>query len=374
MIIGCPKEIKAFENRVALIPATVKALADQNNKVLIEKGAGLGSKISDEAYVQAGAQIIARREDIWAQADIITKVKEPLEEEFNYFRKGLVIYTFLHLAAEPALTKALIDKKVLAIGYETIEEHGHLPLLKPMSEVAGRMAVQVGAWCLENQHGGKGILLGGVPGVRRAKVVILGAGVVGKNAAKMALGMGADVCLLDINITRLEEMDDLFQGRLQTLYANHHSIAQVVPQADLVIGAVLIAGARAPHLVTRALIQRMEEGSVVIDVAVDQGGCIETVRRTMHDNPTYILDGVVHYGVANMPGAVPVTSTYSLSQATFPYLSLMAKEGVIKAAQQNNALRKGINTLHGFVTQKAVAEALVLSYEDPMNILENIYE
>lgn len=369
MIIGCPKEIKAFENRVALIPATIKALVDHGVQVLVEKNAGLGSNISNEDYLLAGAQIIDQASKIWESADIITKVKEPLEEEFKYFRERQVIYTFLHLAAEAALTKALLDKKVTAIGYETIEENGHLPLLKPMSEVAGRMAVQVGAWCLENQHGGKGILLGGVPGVRRARVVILGAGVVGKNAAKIALGMGAEVCLIDINITRLEEMDDLFQGRLQTLYAHNHTIASMIPSADLLIGAVLIAGARAPHLVTRSMIQQMERGSVVVDVAVDQGGCIETVKRTMHDNPTYILDGVVHYGVANMPGAVAMTSTYSLSQATFPYLSLMAKEGVLKAATNNLALRKGINTLDGFITQKAVAEAFGQSYHDPALII-----
>jgi alanine dehydrogenase len=369
MIVGCPKEIKAFENRVALIPATVKALTDQGATVLVESGAGMGSNIYDDAYIKAGANIINCAQEIWDKSDIITKVKEPLEAEFNYFRENQVIYTFLHLAAEPALTHALINKKVTAIGYETIEEHGLLPLLKPMSEVAGRMAVQVGAWCLENQHGGKGILLGGVPGVRRARVLILGAGVVGKNASKIALGMGAEVCLIDINTARLEEMDDLFQGRLQTLYANHHTIATMIPKADLVIGAVLIAGARAPHLVTRAMIQSMERGSVVVDVAVDQGGCIETVKRTMHDNPTYILDGVVHYGVANMPGAVASTSTYALSQATFSYLNLMVKEGVKDAAKSNLALRKGINTLGGFITQKAVAEALGMEYHDPMSIL-----
>jgi alanine dehydrogenase len=369
MIIGCPKEIKAFENRVALIPASVKALVDQGAVVLVQSNAGLGSNICDQDYRQAGALIKNNAQEIWAQADIITKVKEPLEEEFNFFRENQVIYTFLHLAAEPALTKALVSKKVTAIGYETIEENGQLPLLKPMSEVAGRMAVQVGAYCLESQHGGKGILLGGVPGVRRGRVVILGAGVVGKNAAKIALGMGAEVCLLDINPSRLEEMDDLFQGRLQTLYANSHNIEQKILHADLLIGAVLIAGARAPHLVSKAMVQRMEKGSAVVDVAVDQGGCIETVKRTTHDNPTYIQDGIVHYGVANMPGAVATTSTYALSQVTFPYLSLMAKIGVFEAALKNLALRKGINTLGGFITQKAVAEALGQDYHDPANLI-----
>lgn len=369
MIIGCPKEIKAFENRVALIPATVKALVDEGSVVLMEQGAGLGSNISDQAYISAGAQIINRSAEIWERADIITKVKEPLAEEFGFFRENLVIYTFLHLAAEQELTRALLQKRVMSIGYETIEEHGTLPLLKPMSEVAGRMSVQVGAWCLENQHGGKGILLGGVPGVRRGRVVILGAGVVGKNAAQVALGMGAEVSLLDINIARLEQMYDLFLGRIQTLYADHHNIANLVPKADLLIGAVLIAGARAPHLVTHAMIKEMERGSVIVDVAVDQGGCIETVRRTMHDKPTYILDGVVHYGVANMPGAVSITSTYALSHATFPYLSLMAKEGVLSALKNNAALRKGINTFQGFITQKAVASALKEEYHDPEPML-----
>jgi len=369
MIIGCVKEIKAFENRVALIPATVKALVDQGAVVFIESHAGLGSNIQDQDYIQAGAQIKKSAEEIWHVSDIITKVKEPLEDEFKFFRENQVIYTFLHLAAEPALTEALLKRKVTAIGYETIEENGQLPILKPMSEVAGRMAVQVGACYLESRHGGKGILLGGVPGVRRARVVILGAGVVGKNAAKIALGMGAEVCLLDINVSRLEEMDDLFQGRLQTLYASSHSISSSVLSADLLIGAVLVTGARAPHLVTRSMIQHMEKGSVVVDVAVDQGGCIETVTRTMHDKPTYILDGVVHYGVANMPGAVATTSTYSLSQATFPYLSMMVKMGVFEAARKNLALRKGINTLRGFITQKAVAEALGQEYHDPADLI-----
>lgn len=369
MIIGCPKEIKAFENRVALIPATVKALIDQGAEVLVEQGAGLGSNISDQAYREAGAQIINKAQEVWARAHIVTKVKEPLEEEFNFFRENQVLYTFLHLAAEHELTNALLQKRVMSIGYETIEENGTLPLLKPMSEVAGRMAVQVGAGCLENQHGGKGILLSGVPGVRKGRVVILGAGVVGKNAARVALGMGAEVTILDINMARLEQIDDLFSGRLQTLYADHHNIANLVPKADLLIGAVLITGARAPHLVTRAMIKEMERGSVVVDVAVDQGGCIETVTRTMHDKPTYILDGVVHYGVANMPGAVATTSTYALSHATFPYLSLMAKRGVFEATRENCALRKGINTLNGFITQKAVANALGQDYHDPVAML-----
>lgn len=369
MIVGCPKEIKSFENRVGLIPSTVKTLIGCGAKVLIEKKAGLGSFISDSAYVEAGAQLVDRAEDIWMQADIIAKVKEPLEEEFGFFRAHQVIYTFLHLAAEPALTNALLSKKVTGIAYETIEEDGQLPLLKPMSEVAGRMSVQVGAWCLENQHGGKGILLGGVPGVRKARVVILGAGVVGKNAAKMALGMGAQVTMLDINASRLEEIDDLFLGRVQTIYSSEHTIRNQVLRADVVIGAVLLPGARAPRLVTKEMIKTMEKGSVVIDVAVDQGGCIETVHRTMHDQPTYIVDGVVHYGVANMPGAVAATSTYALSHATSPYLMMMVKEGVQNAAKRNHALRKGINTLNGFLTYRQVAEALGKDCHAPEKLL-----
>lgn len=369
MIIGCPKEIKAYENRVALIPAAVKDLIKIGAQVLIQKGAGLGSNIKDEDYQKVGASLVDTKEEVWKRSDLVTKVKEPLEEEFSLFREHQVIYTFLHLAAEPTLTEALLQKKITGIAYETIEEHGQLPLLKPMSEVAGRMAVQVGSWCLENRHGGKGILLGGVPGVRKAKVVILGAGVVGKNAAKVALGMGAQVVMLDINASKLEEMDDLFLGQVATLFANDYTIASSVIEADLVIGAVLIAGARAPHLVSRNLIKEMEKGSCVVDVAVDQGGCIETVRRTMHDRPTYVEEGVVHYGVANMPGAVATTSTFALSQATYPYLRTMVLQGVMPAMKGNEALRKGLNTLHGFVTQKAVAEALGKEYRDPLTMM-----
>lgn len=369
MIIGCPKEVKTLESRVALVPSTVRTLVGLNAKVLIEKGAGIGSAISDKAYAEAGAEIVEHADDVWKNAEVITKVKEPLEEEFQYFREHLTIYTFLHLAAEPKLANALLRKKVTAIAYETIEVNGQLPLLKPMSEVAGRMAVQVGAWCLENQHGGKGLLLGGVPGVKKGRVVILGAGVVGKNAAKMALGMGAEVVVLDINVDRLEEIDDLFLGSAQTIYSTHHNVEEEVVSADLVIGAVLLTGARAPRLVTADMIKAMEQGSVVVDVAVDQGGCIETIRRTMHDRPTYITDGVVHYGVANMPGAVAKTSTFALAHATAPYLVMMAKEGVKASLKNNVALRKGLNTLEGFVTHPQVAEALGKEYRTPERLL-----
>lgn len=365
MIVGCPKEIKTMESRVGLIPATVKTLVSNGAKVLIEKGAGLGSNITDAEFKSAGARILEHASDIWGEADIIAKVKEPLHSEFQYFRDGLVIYTFLHLAAEPALTDALIEKRVCGIAYETIEENGQLPLLKPMSEVAGRMSVQVGAWCLERQHGGKGILLGGVPGVEQARVVILGGGVVGKNAAKMALGLGAQVTILDINAHRLEEIDDLFLGRVQTVYSSEHTIETHVERADLVIGAVLLAGARAPRLVSKELIKRMSKGSAIVDVSIDQGGCIETAHRTMHDKPTYLVDDIVHYGVANMPGAVAATSTFALAHATAPYLVRMVREGVMNALRACAALRTGLNTLGGFVTQNQVALALAKEYRAP---------
>lgn len=358
MIVGCPKEIKAFENRVGLIPATVKTLVSSGAQVLVEKGAGLGSYISDEEYQNEGAIIVDNAKEIWQKSDIIAKVKEPLEAEFEYFRENQIIYTFLHLAAEPQLAEALLKKKVIGIAYETIEVNGQLPLLKPSSEVAGRMAVQVGATCLETHFGGKGILLGGVPGVENGHVVILGGGVVGKNAAKMACGIGAKVTVLDVSANRLEEIDDIFLGRVETVYSTAHSIAQYVKKADLLIGAVLLAGARAPRLVTKEMVKTMKKGSVVVDVAVDQGGCVETIHRTMHDKPTYIVDGVVHYGVANMPGAVASTSTYALSHATAPYLVLMVKEGLFNALKQSEPLKKGINTFHGSITHQSVAEAL----------------
>ena len=369
MIIGCPKEVKLFENRVALTPPAVNSLTNLGCKVLVQQGAGLGSFISDEDYRKNGAEIVENAHALWARSDIITKVKEPLAEEFGYFREGQIIYTFLHLAAEPELSEALLEKKVTGIAYETIEENGHLPLLKPMSEVAGRMATQVGAWSLQNLHGGKGILLSGVPGVRKGRVVILGAGVVGKNAAKIALGMGAQVTMLDISPARLEEIDDLFLGQVQTIYSSENSIISQISRADLVIGAVLLAGARAPRLISREMLKEMEKGTVLVDVAVDQGGCMETVRRTTHENPTYMLDGIVHYGVANMPGAVATTSTYALSQVTLPYLLKIAREGLMDAIKNNSSLLKGVNTFKGKVTQSGVATALGKEYFEPLKIL-----
>jgi alanine dehydrogenase len=369
MIIGCPKEIKAFENRVGLIPATVKTLVSMGAQVLVEKSAGLGSSICDEEYQHAGAKIIDSAKEVWLKADIIAKVKEPLEEEFSYFRENQIIYTFLHLAAEPKLTESLLKNKVTGIAYETIEVNGQLPLLKPSSEVAGRMAVQVGATCLETRLGGRGILLSGVPGVSNGQVIILGAGVVGKNAAKVAYGIGADVTVLDVNASRLEEIDDIFLGRVKTVYSSSLSIAEYVKKADLLIGAVLLAGARAPRLVTKEMIKTMKKGSVIVDVAIDQGGCVETIHRTTHENPTYIIDGVVHYGVANMPGAVASTSTYALSHATAPYLIMMVKDGLFNALKKSPALYKGINTFNGFITHKGVADAFDKKHVELLKML-----
>ncbi len=357
MIIGCPTEIKTRENRVGIIPASVFELTTAGHKVLVQAGAGLGSGITDDHYRAAGADIVATAEDVWANAEIICKVKEPLTPEFALMRKGQILYTYLHLAPEPELTQALIDNAVTGIAYETIQVGNTLPLLKPMSEVAGKMSVQVGAWCLEKEHGGKGILLGGVPGVPRAKVVVIGGGVVGVNAAKVAVGMGADVTIVDSSLERLEYLEDIFMERAQTLYSTKSAIAEQVRTADLVIGAVLVAGARAPRLVTRDLLATMEPGSVIVDVAVDQGGCVETMQITTHDNPTFVVDGVVHYGVANMPGAVPRTSTFALNHATFPYLKLLANKGLVEAVRSSPPLSKGVNTHKGHITYQAVAEA-----------------
>ena len=362
MLIGCPTEIKVRENRVGIIPASVAALTASGHKVIVQKGAGVGSGISDEIFQGAGAQIVGTAEEVWGRADILCKVKEPLAAEFPLMREGQILYTYLHLAPEAALTAELVKRKVTGIAYETIQVGNTLPLLKPMSEVAGKMAVQVGAWCLEKAHGGKGILLGGVPGVPRAKVLIIGGGVVGVNAAKVAVGMGAEVTIVDNNLDRLEYLEDIFLGRAQTLYSTQHEIAEQCMQSDLVIGAVLIAGARAPRLVTREILKKMEKGSVIVDVAVDQGGCVETMKITTHENPTFEVEGITHYGVANMPGAVPRTSTFALNHATFPYLKKLADLGFVEAVRHDAPLTKGVNTHKGHVTYQAVAEAHALPY------------
>jgi alanine dehydrogenase len=362
VIIGCPTEIKTRENRVGIIPASVHELTSRGHQVIVQRGAGLGSGITDEHFIAAGAEIVASAADVWGRADIVCKVKEPLPPEFPLMRDGQILYTYLHLAPEPELTKQLLQRRVTGVAYETIQVGNTLPLLKPMSEVAGKMSVQVGAWCLEREHGGKGILLGGVPGVPRAKVVIIGGGVVGVNAAKVAVGMGADVTIVDSSLERLDYLEDIFMERAQTLYSTKHAIAEQVKKADLVIGAVLVAGARAPRLVTRELLGQMEPGSVIVDVAVDQGGCVETMKVTTHDNPTFAVDGVVHYGVANMPGAVPRTSTFALNHATFPYLRMLAEKGLVDAVKESAPLARGVNTHKGHVTYQAVAEAHGLEY------------
>jgi len=364
MIIGVPKEIKNNENRVGLTPAGVSAYRQAGHRVVVETQAGMGSGFSDEDYRDAGAEILGSAPEVWGQAEMICKVKEPLPEEYGYFRENLILFTYLHLAPEKELTEHLCHKKVVAIAYETIQtDDGALPLLMPMSEVAGRMSVQIGAQFLEKPHGGKGVLLGGVPGVPPAKVVILGGGIVGTNAAKMAVGMGADVTILVINANRLRELDDMFGGRLHTLMSNHYNIAEAVKEADLLIGAVLIPGARAPKLVKEDMVKQMAPGSVIVDVAIDQGGSIETIDRiTTHSDPIYVKHGVVHYAVANMPGAVPRTSTIALTNVTIPYGLQIANKGYRAAISQNRALARGVNVVNGHVVYEAVAQSLQLPY------------
>ncbi|WP_242144107.1 MULTISPECIES: alanine dehydrogenase [unclassified Bacillus cereus group] len=371
MRIGIPTEIKNNENRVAMTPAGAVHLVQNGHEVFVQKGAGLGSGFTDEEYVQAGAKLVETAKEAWKQ-DMVMKVKEPIESEYGYFREGLILFTYLHLAPEPELTKALIDNKVISIAYETVQlDNRSLPLLAPMSEVAGRMSAQIGAQFLEKNKGGKGILLAGVPGVKRGKVTIIGGGQAGTNAAKIAVGLGADVTIIDLSAERLRQLDDIFGNQVKTLMSNPYNIAQAVKESDLVIGAVLIPGAKAPKLVTEEMIQSMEPGSVVVDIAIDQGGIFETTDRiTTHDNPTYEKHGVVHYAVANMPGAVPRTSTLALTNVTVPYAVQIANKGYKAACLGNAALLKGINTLDGYVTFEAVAEAHGLQYADAKELLE----
>ncbi|ASI79924.1 alanine dehydrogenase [Bacillus pacificus] len=371
MRIGIPTEIKNNENRVAMTPAGAVHLVQNGHEVFVQKGAGLGSGFTDEEYVQAGAKLVETAEEAWNQ-DMVMKVKEPVASEYGYFREGLILFTYLHLAPEPELTKALIDNKVVSIAYETVQlDNRSLPLLAPMSEVAGRMSAQIGAQFLEKNKGGKGILLAGVPGVKRGKVTIIGGGQAGTNAAKIAVGLGADVTIIDLSAERLRQLDDIFGNQVKTLMSNPYNIAEAVKESDLVIGAVLIPGAKAPKLVTEEMIQSMEPGSVVVDIAIDQGGIFETTDRiTTHDNPTYEKHGVVHYAVANMPGAVPRTSTLALTNVTVPYAVQIANKGYKEACLGNAALLKGINTLDGYVTFEAVAEAHGLQYADAKELLE----
>ena len=360
MIVGVPKEIKVREYRVGMVPGAVKSLVDAGHQVLVETGAGIGSGIPDADYARVGAQLISSADEVWKRAEMVVKVKEPIPPEYGRMQENQIVYTYFHLAGvDPELTRVLLKKKVAAVAYETIQlDDGSLPLLRPMSEVAGRMAIQVGAACLQKEHGGKGVLLGGVPGVRRGRVAILGGGVVGTNAAKIAVGMAAEVTILDINQSQLAYLDDVFLGRAAVLSSDSETIARAVREADLVVGGVLIPGGKAPKLVTEALIREMVPGSVVVDVAVDQGGCIETCRPTTHDNPTYVVHGVVHYCVANMPGAVPQTSTFALTNVTRTYARRIADLGLLEAVKQDRALARGVNTFGGSVTYEAVARDL----------------
>jgi alanine dehydrogenase len=366
MKIGVPKEIKTNENRVALVPAGAEALVAAGHSVVVEKGAGEGSGFGDELYAAAGATIAPDADATWRDADMIMKVKEPIAVEWPRMRKGQTIFTYFHFAADEALTKAHLKSGAICIAYETVElPSRELPLLTPMSEVAGRMAVQEGAKYLEKLFGGRGMLLGGVPGVLPAKVVILGGGVVGINAAKMAAGMGARVVVIDLSLERLRYLSDVMPANVQLLHSNRFVILEQIADADLVIGGVLVPGAKAPRLIRRQDLKTMPQGSVIVDVAVDQGGCVETIKPTTHENPTYVVDGVLHYGVANMPGAVPRTSTLALTNATLPYALQLANKGWKRALADNPALLKGLNIVDGKVTYRAVAEAFGLEYSPP---------
>ena len=363
MIIGVPKEIKTEENRVAVTPTGVVGFVARNHKVLIEKGAGLGSGLTDGAYQAAGAVIVDTAAEVWRQADMVMKVKEPQEGEFPFMREGMILFTYLHLAADQRLTRALIEQKVTAIAYETIQlDDGSLPLLAPMSEIAGRLYVQVGAWCLQAENGGRGILLGGASGVRPAKVVILGAGMSGTAACQVADGMGAYVSILDINPTKLRYVHDILGGHVTTLMSNRANIEEEVVDADLVVGSVLIPGAQAPKLISRALVKRMKPGAAFVDISIDQGGSAETSRPTNHREPIYIEEEVVHYCVTNMPAIVPNTSTYALTNSTLSYGLEIANRGIPGALVRNKALARGVNTYRGRVTHEGVATAFSLAF------------
>lgn len=364
MIVGVPKEIKNKENRVGMVIAGVRALSSSGHKVLVQTNAGVGAGITDDDYRKAGATIVGTAKEVFEKSDMIVKVKEPLPEEYPMLREGQILYTYLHLAADERLTKALMERNIVGIAYETIQPaDGSLPLLAPMSAVAGRMATQIGATYLQHDHGGKGMLLGGVTGVDRAKVVILGGGVVGVNAAKMAVGLGAKVTVLDVNVPRLDYLADVFGNEITTIYSNSEQVEKAIRQADLVIGAVLVPGAKAPKLVTREMVSTMQPGGVIVDVAVDQGGSVETCRPTSHEHPTYAVDGVIHYAVPNMPGAVPRTSTYALTNVTLKYAMLIANLGWKEAVSKDEALRKGVNIFNKKVTYRVVADDLGLPFE-----------
>ena len=358
MIVGVPKEVKDHESRVGITPAGVRALVEAGHKVLVQTGAGDLSAFPDDEYQAAGAEIVGSAYDTWRLADMVVKVKEPIEKEYQYFREGLLLFTYLHLAPIQGLTNELLDRKVIGVAYETVKDRaGSLPLLTPMSEVAGRLSVQVGAAYLQKEHGGRGVLLGGVPGVTPGNVVVIGGGIVGINAAKMALGLGAKVTMIDLNLNRLRELDDIFNGRVFTLASNSYNIARAAAEADLLVGGVLIPGAAAPKLVTKEMVSNMKRGAVIVDVAIDQGGCIETAKPTTHSDPSYLVDGVVHYCVTNMPAAVPNTSTLALTNATFPYVLKLANKGFATAIKEDAGLAEGVNTYRGTLTYEAVASS-----------------
>ncbi|NOT10500.1 MAG: alanine dehydrogenase [Methylococcaceae bacterium] len=368
MLIGLPKEIKDNESRVGMTPGLVRTLVRSGHQVLVERGAGEGSSLTDQEYQAAGADLVPQAEDAW-KAQLVIKVKEPVVSEYHYLRQDLTLFTYLHLASNKPLTDALLASGTTSIAYETVQtDDGKLPLLIPMSEVAGRMATQVGATYLQKSHGGRGILMGGVPGVAPANVAIIGGGIVGSNAARVAVGLGAQVTVLDVNHERLKYLDDLYRGHLHTRMSDDASIEEIVFQADLVIGAILIPGGRAPWIITRSMLPQMRNGAVIVDVAVDQGGCVETTRATTHSQPTYEIDGVLHYCVANMPGAVPRTSTFALTNQTSAYIQKLANEG-IAALQNGTPLQRGLNTYRGHLTYPAVAEAFNLPYMLPHQII-----
>lgn len=373
MIIGIPREVKDNEYRVALTPEGARELTRAGHQVLLEKGAGGGSSLFEDRYIRAGAEILATADEVWSQAEMILKVKEPVEQEYHRMRKGQILFTYLHLAASRDCTQALIDEQILGVAYETVQdEHGRLPLLAPMSEIAGRMAPHVGARLQEKEYGGRGVLLGGVSGVRPAKVLVLGAGMAGANAAWIAAGMEAEVIVVDKNLDKLRFIDQVHRGRIMTLMSDQLTLEQRVREADVLIGSVLVPGARAPKLVTEHMVASMRPGSVIIDVAIDQGGCVETSRMTTHSDPTYIEHGVVHYCVGNMPGAVPNTSTYALTNVTLPYALLIANLGLEDAVRADPALAAGLNVYAGQVTNRAVAEAHDLPWSPVEALIDGV--
>ena len=370
MIIGVPKEIKNNENRVALTPAGAAELVKRGHEVYVQATAGMGSGFTDEEYVSAGAKMLPTIEDVYGKAEMIIKVKEPIEPEYKLIREGQLLYTYFHFASSEPLTNAMIGNKSVCLAYETVElPDRSLPLLVPMSEVAGRMSVQEGAKYLEKTYGGRGMLLGGVPGVHPAKVLIIGGGIVGTEAAKMAAGLGADVTIMDVSLKRMRYLDDIMPANVKTMMSNEFNIRKMVEDHDLIIGAVLIPGAKAPNLITEDMLKTMKPGTVLVDVAIDQGGCIETTRPTTHDDPTFVIDDVIHYSVANMPGAVPRTSTLALTNATLPYAIQLAEKGWKQACREDNALKKGLNVVDGKVVYKGVAEAFGLTYYDVDSVL-----